>query len=114
MGAAVGDFDNDSWEDLYVAGVNENILYRNNGDGTFTDVTQIAGVDGRDRSKRKLWSVAAAWLDYDNDGDLDLWVSNYCEWSPGNDPVCGGLASISQNLLLSRFLSRPAQPALPQ
>jgi len=93
MGAAVGDFDNDNWEDLYVAGVNENILYRNNGNGTFTDITQSSGVDGRDRSKRKLWSVAAAWLDYDNDGDLDLWVSNYCEWSPGDDPVCGGLAS---------------------
>lgn len=93
MGAAVGDFDNDNWEDLYVAGVNENILYRNNGDGTFTDITQTSGVDGRDRSKRKLWSVAAAWLDYDNDGDLDLWVSNYCEWSPGSDPVCGGLSA---------------------
>ena len=92
MGAAVGDFDNDGWEDLYVVGVNENLLYRNNGDGTFADITRIAGVDGRDGSGRKLWSVAAAWLDYDNDGDLDLWVSNYCEWSPGSDPVCGGLA----------------------
>jgi hypothetical protein len=92
MGAAVGDFDNNGWEDLYVVGVNENLLYRNNGDGTFADITRIAGVDGRDGSGRKLWSVAAAWLDYDNDGDLDLWVSNYCEWSPGSDPVCGGLA----------------------
>jgi hypothetical protein len=92
MGAAVGDFDNDGWEDLYVVGVNENILYRNNSDGTFVDITRSAGVDGRDSSGRKLWSVAAAWLDYDNDGDLDLWVSNYCEWSPGSDPVCGGLA----------------------
>jgi enediyne biosynthesis protein E4 len=49
---------------------NENLLYRNNGDGTFFDITRIAGVDGRDGSGRKLWSVAAAWLDYDNDGDL--------------------------------------------
>lgn len=92
MGAAVGDFNNDGWEDLYVVGVNENCLYRNNGDGTFTDMTRTAGVDGRDDSGRKLWSVAAAWLDYDNDGELDLWVSNYCDWSAGSDPVCGGLA----------------------
>lgn len=92
MGAAVGDLDNDGWEDLYVVGVNENILYHNRGDGTFANISQTAGVDGRDQTGRKLWSVAAAWLDYDNDGDLDLWVSNYCEWSPGTDPVCGGLA----------------------
>ena len=96
MGVAVGDFNNDGWEDLYVVGVNENILYRNNGDGTFTDITQAAGVDGRDPSGKKLWSVAAAWLDYDNDGRLDLLVSNYCDWSPGNDPVCGGLAGQSR------------------
>ena len=93
MGAAVGDFDNDGWEDLYVCGVNKNLLYRNNGDGTFTDVTDKAGVTGRDREGKKLWSVAAAWLDYDNDGFLDLLVSNYCEWSPAADLVCGGIAN---------------------
>ncbi len=93
MGAAVGDYDNDGWEDLYVCGVNKNILYRNNGDGTFTDVTDKAGVTGHDREGKKLWSVAAAWLDYDNDGFLDLLVSNYCEWSPGADLVCGGISS---------------------
>ena len=93
MGVAVGDYNNDGWEDLYVVGVNENILYRNNGDGTFTDITKAAHVDGRDPHGKKLWSVAAAWLDYDNDSRLDLLVSNYCDWSPGSDPVCGGLAS---------------------
>lgn len=93
MCAAVGDYDNDGWEDLYLCGVNKNILYRNNGDGTFADVTEKAGVAGRDVERQKLWSVSAAWLDYDNDGFLDLLVSNYCEWSPEADLVCGGLAS---------------------
>jgi len=89
MGAAVGDFDNDGWQDLYVCGVNENTLYRNNHDGTFMDITRSAGVTGHDRSGKKLWSVAAAWMDYDNDGYLDLLVSNYCDWTPEDEPVCG-------------------------
>jgi hypothetical protein len=90
MGAAVGDYNNDGLPDIYVVGVHGNTLYRNNGDGTFTDVTKQAGVGG-DLNGRQLWSVAAAWIDYDNDGRLDLLISNYCDWSPGTDPVCGGL-----------------------
>jgi hypothetical protein len=89
MGAAAADFDNDGWSDLYVTGVNRNILYRNARDGTFADVTDGAGVSGTGASGRKLWSVGAAWLDYDNDGDLDLFVANYLDWSPERNRVCG-------------------------
>jgi enediyne biosynthesis protein E4 len=89
MGVAVGDYDNDGYPDLFVAGVNRNFLYHNNGDGTFSDVTQAAGVAGLDENGKKLWSVGAAWLDYDNDGRLDLFVSNYLDWSPQHSEVCG-------------------------
>ena len=89
MGVAAGDYDNDGWTDLYVTGVNRNFLYHNNGDGTFTDVTERAGVAGVDAKGSKLWSVGAAWLDYDNDGHLDLFVANYLDWSWANSKVCG-------------------------
>jgi len=89
MGVAAADFDNDGWTDLYVTGVNRNVLYHNNGDGTFTDITERAGVSGRDANGKKRWSVGAAWVDYDNDGYLDLFVVNYLDWSPENSKVCG-------------------------
>ncbi len=89
MGVAAADFDNDGWTDLYVTGVNRNILYRNNGDGTFTDVTEQAGVSGTDGNGKKLWSVGAAWFDYDNDGLLDLFVTNYLDWSLAISKLCG-------------------------
>lgn len=88
MGAAAADFDNDGWTDIYVTGVNRNILYRNNHDATFTDVTERADVSGVSGGK-KLWSVSAAWIDYDNDGRLDLFVVNYLDWSFENSRVCG-------------------------
>jgi hypothetical protein len=89
MGAAAGDFDNDGWTDLYVTGFDRNILYHNNRDGTFTDVTEHACAGGRDASGKKLWSAGAVWLDYDNDGLLDLFVANYLNWSLADKCVCG-------------------------
>jgi hypothetical protein len=91
MGVAAGDYDRDGWTDLYVTGVNRNILYRNRGDGSFADVTASAAVGGELPGRGKLWSVGAGWFDYDNDGDLDLLVVNYCAWTLGKDPRCGAL-----------------------
>jgi len=92
MGVAVADYNNDGHEDLFVVGVHGNQLYRNNGNGTFTDVTREAGLAGPGSLGRPAWSVGACWIDYDNDGLLDLFISNYCDWEPGSDPLCGGMA----------------------
>ncbi|MDH3308683.1 MAG: VCBS repeat-containing protein, partial [Acidimicrobiia bacterium] len=80
MGVAAGDYDNDGWIDLYVTNLGPNQLLRNNGDDTFTDVTDIAGVGDPG------WSVPAGFLDYDRDGWLDLFVANYVDF-PFEDPV---------------------------
>ncbi|MDQ6708095.1 MAG: CRTAC1 family protein [Acidobacteriota bacterium] len=87
MAVAAGDYDNDGWDDLFIAGVNRNILYYNNRDGTFSDVTQNAGLAAAGAGKP--WSISAGWFDYDNDGWLDLFVVNYCKWAPDKDPYCG-------------------------
>ncbi len=89
LGVAVADYDNDGYPDIFVAGLREDVLYHNNGDGTFTDVTAKAGLDHPDPDYGTLWSVAAAFFDYDNDGKLDLFVSNYCVWDPKTEPLCG-------------------------
>jgi hypothetical protein len=88
MGVAVGDYDNDGHPDLYLSSLTRNQLFHNNGDGTFTEVTERAGVGGGMFEGAKMWSVAAAWVDYNNDGLLDLFVSNYCKWKAGADPDC--------------------------
>ena len=82
MGVAVGDYDNDGYEDLYVTAYGGNKLYHNNGDGTFTDLTEKAGVAGSG------WSTSAAWVDLDNDGLLDLVVLRYLQWD-FDDIWCG-------------------------
>lgn len=82
MGVAVGDYDNDGYEDLYATAYGGNRLYHNNGDGTFTDVSGKAGVGGRG------WSTSAAWVDLDNDGLLDLVVLRYMQWD-FDDIWCG-------------------------
>jgi len=83
MGAAVGDYDNDGFDDLFVTALGQSRLFHNNGNGTFTDVTQKAGLAGP-----KEFSTSAAWVDYDKDGKLDLVVANYVQWSIETDLYC--------------------------
>jgi hypothetical protein len=89
-GVAIGDYDNDGFEDIFVAGVYRNTLYHNNGNGTFTDVTAKAGFNKPDSEYGPLWAVAAAWIDVNNDGLLDLVVVNYLKWDFNHEPVCAG------------------------
>jgi enediyne biosynthesis protein E4 len=84
QGVAVGDFDNDGYPDMLVTGYGHTILYHNNGDGTFTDVTAKAGV-----ADEGNWSASAGWFDYDRDGYLDLLICNYIQWTPKTNLWCG-------------------------
>jgi hypothetical protein len=84
QGVAIGDYNNDGFPDLFATGYGRAILYRNNGDGTFTDVTAKAGV-----ADEGAWSTSAGWFDFDKDGWLDLVVTNYLDWSPKSNLWCG-------------------------
>ena len=83
MGVAIGDYDNDGFDDIFITALGQSRLFHNNGNGTFTDVTQKAGLAGPHE-----FSTAAAWVDYDRDGHLDLVVGNYVQWSPETDIYC--------------------------
>ena len=83
MGVAVGDYDNDGFEDLLVTSYGGNVLYHNNGDGTFSDVTAKAGVHGSG------WSVSAGFFDYNKDGRLDIFVTRYLDWTFAKNIYCG-------------------------
>jgi enediyne biosynthesis protein E4 len=83
MGVAIGDFDNDGYDDIFITTFGQNHLFYNNGNGTFTDVTKRAGLEGPNE-----FSTSAAWVDYDRDGKLDLVVANYVQWSPQTDIYC--------------------------
>lgn len=89
IAAATGDYNNDGNVDLFVAGVNRDILYRNRGNGTFEDVTIPAGLGDRRIAGKKPWSVTAVWFDYDRDGWLDLFVVNYVKWDSATETMCG-------------------------
>jgi hypothetical protein len=84
VGVTVGDYNNDGFDDIFITYWGQNVLYRNNGDGTFTDVTEQAGLA---RSRR--WGSGCTWIDYDRDGNLDLFVSNYLVFDPQTVPPTG-------------------------
>ncbi|HTC46424.1 MAG TPA: CRTAC1 family protein [Candidatus Aquilonibacter sp.] len=83
QGVCIGDYDNDGWEDLFITYYGKNILYHNNGDGTFTDLSQKAGVVG----KGTRWNTGCAFVDYDRDGHLDLFVANYIDMDLATAPA---------------------------
>ena len=83
MGAAAADYDGDGWQDLYVTNYGTNVLFHNNGNGTFTNVTDKAGVAAPN------WSTCATWFDYDNDSKLDLFVSSFVQYSGSGSIFCG-------------------------
>lgn len=87
-GAAVADYDNDGYPDLFVAGVHRSTLYHNNGDGTFTDVSEKAGINRPDPQYGPLWAIAGVWADVNGDALLDLFIVDYLKWDRATEPLC--------------------------
>jgi hypothetical protein len=83
LGAAIGDYDNDGFDDIFITALGQSHLFHNNGNGTFTEVTKAAGMWGPNE-----FSTSAAWVDYDRDGKLDLVVANYVQWTEQTDLYC--------------------------
>ena len=83
LGVAIGDYDNDGFDDIFITALGQSHLFHNNGNGTFKDVTTTAGLWGPNE-----FSTSAAWVDYDRDGKLDLVISNYVQWSEQGDLYC--------------------------
>ena len=109
MGACAGDFDNDGRTDLYVTNYGPNALYRNAGNGAFTDVTRDGAASALAR-----WSTSCAFLDFDRDGDLDLFVTNYLDAPPSNNQFCGDPQRPHSRLLPPAQLQSAAERALSQ
>ncbi len=106
----MADFDNDGWPDLFVGGVHHNALYRNNGDGTFSDVTEKAGIrNAPDPEFGPLWAIGGVWVDVNADGLLDLFVVNYLQWDYRTEPLCEYKGE--SDCCSPRMYKRHAQPA---
>ena len=104
MGVAAGDVDNDGRVDLYLTGVGRNQLFRNNGDGTFADVSDVSGTDDP-----RSWGVSAAFVDFDRDGWLDLFVGNYLNYSIATDTPCSGVSGLPDYCRPSAYRAQPSR-----
>jgi len=104
FGVAIGDYDNDGMQDVFLCNAGRNTLYRNLGKGIFADVTGASGIGGKPLD---TLSVAAAWFDYDNDGLLDLVVSNYTVWTPADDIRCQDPTAGERYCSPTRYVSVP-------
>jgi enediyne biosynthesis protein E4 len=102
MGAAVGDYNNDGFPDLFVTSYNRSVLYHNNGDGTFTDVTEKSGI------RINGWASSAVWFDYDNDGRLDLFVCRFVQFDKQSNKFCGNEGTGERHYCIPRVY--PAAP----